>query len=146
MISHWRWTHLDTTSSFMIGRCRTCQASKSTERGHERLSGPKSTTFGTIARCLAPNFETRALVVTLNASDNGVSSSANSYRIFAQLQSKFLYLLRPHFIAAQLSPTITRLVQGSRDRRVWWPLGCRLTAKITQHYDHGPSHGQARPI
>lgn len=63
------------------------------------------------------------MVATPCASDNGVSSNTNSYGISAQLQSKVLYFPRPHCVAAQLSPTIARLVKGSRDQGAWWQLG-----------------------
>lgn len=105
----WRWTHLNTTSSFMIGRCRTCQARESTERRHGLPSGPRPSTFGTTARCLAPRLQP-GRTAALSTPATTASAAQTCTGSTPQLPSGCLYRLSSVPGAAQPSSTMTGLV------------------------------------
>lgn len=114
----------------MIGRCRTCQASKNTELGEPLSSGPRASTLGTIARCLASRLELKMNGHFLHAPGTAATAAATTAQFcpesYARLPKRYRisgYLciasVRPP-VAARLSSMDTALVQGSRDRCAWW--------------------------
>lgn len=91
-------------SSFMIGRCRTCQARKSTEPGYGMTSGPTAKdSLGRPQRCLST---LRALPVggrlpsrRLAQARDGISGNQSRLCILSALQPHPLILLQASLVS-----------------------------------------------
>lgn len=79
----------------MIGRCRTCQASKNTEMGEGLPSGPRLGTLGTIARCLAPSLDLKTNGRSFDAAAAAAAAQAPKGSLAAPVQLQKRYPVSP---------------------------------------------------
>lgn len=153
-----RHTHLDTAASFMIGRCRTCQARKSTETGVRTISGPKvKEPFGVrgwegggrgqASSCLASGSWGRWLAAASMQARTARQQHSTIFSGYCEA-NPCPKAVRKRFCGS--APRLWSLVSFQAPK--WWGFSKsshserRLTAVISEHYDDGPSDGQARPI